>query len=698
MSPRSRRTRALGRNSGAELVRRAACGVALLVLAFAGTPRGLLAQEVESRYQLAVTQFYQAQREAAGSAEQRAARWRAVAQTFQRIDRDAPTSPRAGDALYSAALALREAWLAGKTPQDAAEALAAFRDFSAGYPAHKLADDSLMHQAALLELQPDGKAQARDVYQQVVQRTPPSAQAPLARARLLALQRETRASAALDAGKDESEPGQSPAAPNPARSGQGDSAPNPSAAGSALAKAGGPVRLKRVQVLSALQFTRVILTTDRPVQPKVTSAPKGAEAHAAQSAPFLLDFAKTQADPHLALPSFGEDGVLRNLTVTARKGHTLRLAFQVEALERYEVKTFELPVETKFVVDLYPQRKAQGLTGPAGAEAQSPNRAESVGSSTASAPRKGGRASGGPSVRRGPSTAPGGAPDRAGEAAASAVRPDSAASDAERLSLKASLGLKVRTVMIDPGHGGHDPGAMAFGLQEKDLALAIALALRDQIRMQHPDIRVGMTREEDRFIPLVRRPKLAKAFGADLFISIHLNASPAERLHGVETYFLNLTSDASALAVAARENATSEKKVSDLNVILLDLLRDTNILESSKLAQSLHTELLDALKPAHAVRDLGVKQAPFMVLIGAEMPSVLVEAGFVTNRAESDLLKDADYLKRIANGIYAGLDRYIAGEDIAQARPRAPLLSQVSAPLAAAADAPARKRSALVAR
>jgi N-acetylmuramoyl-L-alanine amidase len=245
------------------------------------------------------------------------------------------------------------------------------------------------------------------------------------------------------------------------------------------------------------------------------------------------------------------------------------------------------------------------------------------------------------------------------------------------VSLKASLGLKVRTIMLDPGHGGHDPGAMAFGLQEKDLALAIAQRLEAQIRAHHPDVRVGMTREDDRFIPLARRPKLAKAFGADLFVSIHLNASPAERLHGIETYFLNLTSDSSALAVAARENATTEKKVSDLNVILLDLLRDTNILESSKLAQALHTELVDTLKEASPVRDLGVKQAPFMVLIGAEMPSVLVEAGFVTNRSESDRLKTADYLDRIAAGIYAGLDKYIADEDIVQAKPRPRLLSQV---------------------
>jgi N-acetylmuramoyl-L-alanine amidase len=238
-----------------------------------------------------------------------------------------------------------------------------------------------------------------------------------------------------------------------------------------------------------------------------------------------------------------------------------------------------------------------------------------------------------------------------------------------QLTLKSALGLKVRSIMLDPGHGGHDPGAVGFGVQEKEVALRIALRLRALLAERHPDLRVGMTRETDAFIPLQERPLKAKAFGADLFVSIHLNANEIERFHGVETYFLNLTRDSGALQVAARENATTEKHVSDLNEILVDLLRDTTIVESSELAKVLQTSLVGTLHGRHPrVRDLGVKQAPFLVLMGAEMPGVLVEVGFVTNRGENRRLQDDAYLNRIADGIYEGLRRYIERQNIVASR------------------------------
>ena len=616
------------------------------------------AQELESRYQLAVTQFYQVQRDVAGAPEERAARWQAVAQTFQRFHRDAPAHARGADALYSAAIALREAWLAGKNPAQAAAALDAFREFSAAYPNHALADDALMHQAALLEARPGGTMAAVELYRQVARRKPPGSQAARARARLYALQRDQPGPAAAErsqgSASSQTAAAAVPGAEAPARGGDTsaaalsrDAAP-PHAAPPLRS---GPARLKRMQVLAALQFTRIILTIDRPVKPKIERI---------SGTRLRLDFRRLAPDPDFAVPRTAPDGLIRRIEVSALDKQAARLEIEAAALERYELKTFELPLETKLVVDLYPQRPAAAV-------------------------RESGKAPAGTRAREGRTAAARSNPAAAAAAAPATPAPanarraaDPADGEAERLSLKASLGLKVRTLMIDPGHGGHDPGAMAFGLREKDLALAIAQRLRDLVARRHPDVRVGMTRDDDRFVPLARRPKLAKAFGADLFVSIHLNASQVERLHGVETYFLNLTSDATALEVAARENATSERKVSDLNVILLDLLRDTNILESSKLAQALHTELVDSLKEGNPVRDLGVKQAPFMVLIGAEMPGVLVEAGFVTNRSESERLKSGDYLNRIAEGIYAGLDRYMSGEEIVQARSRSRLVSHLA--------------------
>jgi N-acetylmuramoyl-L-alanine amidase len=597
-------------------------------------------QAIEPRYQLAVAQFYQVQHETSGSVPERVVRWQAVAQTFQRIHRDAPADRRGADAEFSAAIALREAWLLSQKPEDASAALTAFRSFTSDYPDSSWSDDSLMHQAAILESQPNGSQEAYALYRKVAMRTPPGREAALARSRLNALLREQRTQ---DSGPET-------AARAPEHKADASSAAIRGTAGTPVvldanagatppsAKKSGPAQLRRLQVLSALQFTRIIVTTDRPVKPKV-------EQTAGDVGQLRLGFKRTESAASLVVPPFSEDGILKGAKFVSWDKKGTQLVLDVGALDRYDIKTFELPVETKLVVDLYP-RKAGAATANAG------NRKRTGSPSNTVATR----------------------------AAQPVAMPpaDAMASDGDRLSLKASLGLKVRSIMLDPGHGGHDPGAVAFGVEEKDLALEIAQRLRAILQKRHPDVRVGMTRNDDRFIPLGQRPKLAKAFGADLFVSIHLNASPAEKLQGVETYFLNLTSDATALRVAARENATSEKKVSDLNVILLDLLRDTNILESSRLAQALHTELVDTLRVGTPVHDLGVKQAPFMVLIGAEMPSVLVEAGFVTNAQESDRLKSDAYLDKIATGIYAGLDKYISNEDIAQAKPRSRLFSHIT--------------------
>ena len=677
MSPRSRQVPMPAGHPVRPRPLRALGVAAALALVGAGllcAPAPVRAQEIESRYQLAVSQFFQVQRAASGAPAERAARWRAVAQTFQRIHRDAPRQRRGGDALFSAAVSLREAWLLTRSAEDAAETVAAFGQFAAELPGSPLAEDAWMHQAALLETQPEGGAAAYELYRKVAARTPPGAQAALARARLNALLREQRTRGeplAARPGDPDAQPltldggGVQFTGPAASRVSAAADAPRPgSKAALQPAPKAGPVQIKRMQVLSALQFTRVIITTSRPVKPRVeqTAGPNGQ---------VRLDFKGALAAPELAMPRPAEDGVLKRATVAPLEGKGTRLVLDVGPLERYETKTFELPVETKLVVDLYPLRQAAAAAGSSKALAR--RRGKAPAQQRALAAR--GDA---PGPSRPSETPPSEAPPAAAPLFETSPAGEPGPGEAVRLSLKASLGLKVRTVMIDPGHGGHDPGAIAFGVREKDLALEIAQRLKAVIEQRHPDVRVGMTREDDRFVPLARRPKLAKAFGADLFVSIHLNASPAEKLQGVETYFLNLTSDASALAVAARENATSEKRVSDLNVILLDLLRDTNILESSKLAQALHTELVDSLKESHPVRDLGVKQAPFMVLIGAEMPSVLVEAGFVTNRRESDRLKTAGYLDRIAGGIYAGLDKYMAGDEIVQSVPRSRLLTRVA--------------------
>lgn len=225
-------------------------------------------------------------------------------------------------------------------------------------------------------------------------------------------------------------------------------------------------------------------------------------------------------------------------------------------------------------------------------------------------------------------------------------------------SLVCQLGLKVKTIVIDPGHGGKDSGAAGFGLKEKDIVLKLAKKLAVRIETQLGKT-VHLTRSEDRFITLERRTKIAKEKGADLFISLHVNANTLDSVEGFETYILNFATDRSAMAVAARENAESDKSVAELQDLLQIIAKNTKIAESRALAQALHKSALTSLNKKYKVRDLGVKEAPFYVLVGTDVPSVLIEIGFLTNQADADRLAQEAYLDQIVEGLVRGLQLYV---------------------------------------
>ncbi len=227
-------------------------------------------------------------------------------------------------------------------------------------------------------------------------------------------------------------------------------------------------------------------------------------------------------------------------------------------------------------------------------------------------------------------------------------------------SLARQLGLKVKTVVIDPGHGGKDGGASAFGLKEKDLVLKLAkkLAVRIEKRL---GLTVHLTRSDDRFITLERRTKIAKDKRGDLFISLHVNANKIPSVEGFETYILNLTTDRSAMAVAARENASSDKSIAELQDILQIIAKNTKIAESRAMAQAIHKAAVRQLNKKYRVRDLGVKEAPFYVLVGTDIPSILVEIGFLTNEKEAARISQEAYLDQIADGLVNGLESYVKG-------------------------------------
>jgi N-acetylmuramoyl-L-alanine amidase len=219
---------------------------------------------------------------------------------------------------------------------------------------------------------------------------------------------------------------------------------------------------------------------------------------------------------------------------------------------------------------------------------------------------------------------------------------------------------KIRRIVIDPGHGGHDPGAVgADGLKEKDVVLEIGAKLSRKIK-QDLGLDVVMTRSTDIFIPLEERTAIANKVNADLFISIHANASLNKAAAGIETYYLNLAKTDKAARVAARENNTSLEKVGLLQNILFDLMANYKINDSARLAEDVQKALCAKVSKNNAgVKNLGVKQGPFYVLVGATMPSILVETAFISNEHEAGLLADQDYQEAIVAGIVEGIREYI---------------------------------------
>jgi N-acetylmuramoyl-L-alanine amidase len=227
-------------------------------------------------------------------------------------------------------------------------------------------------------------------------------------------------------------------------------------------------------------------------------------------------------------------------------------------------------------------------------------------------------------------------------------------------SLAKQLGLGIKRIVVDPGHGGKDCGATGCRrIAEKDITLALAKALKENLEARI-GCKVILTRTGDQFLTLEERTRIANDAKADLFISIHANAHLDKNLSGVETFYLNFAKDQESARVAALENAPSRKTMSDLKALLEKLLFSTKINESAALARQVQRNIVAKLRAkGDKVRDLGVKQAPFRVLLGAQMPGVLIETGFITNPEEEMRLNNAQFRQNLVKGISAGVEAYI---------------------------------------
>jgi N-acetylmuramoyl-L-alanine amidase len=229
-------------------------------------------------------------------------------------------------------------------------------------------------------------------------------------------------------------------------------------------------------------------------------------------------------------------------------------------------------------------------------------------------------------------------------------------------SLIRALGLKIGRIVVDAGHGGHDTGTIGpSGLLEKDLVLDVALRL-GKLLQSRMGADVVYTRDDDTFVPLETRTAIANREQADLFISVHANSSHDPKARGVETYYLNFTTSADALEVAARENAVSDTSIHELQDLVKKIALKEKVEESREFASDVQQSLRAGLSGrGTSMRDRGVKKAPFIVLIGANMPSILAEISFVSNPGDEKRLKTPDYRQKIAESLYRGVARYVGG-------------------------------------
>jgi len=227
-------------------------------------------------------------------------------------------------------------------------------------------------------------------------------------------------------------------------------------------------------------------------------------------------------------------------------------------------------------------------------------------------------------------------------------------------SMVRQLGLGIQRIVIDPGHGGKDPGCIGKkGTYEKDIVLDVCDRLKTLL-LQNKGLEVILTRETDIFVPLENRVVIANQKRADIFISVHANSLPSRKRAGIETYFLNFSQDPNVLKIAAIENATTTQNISQQREILEKIIRTNKQMESRELANQIQKNLVAALASKYQnVKNLGAKGGPFWVLIGGEMPSILVEISHLSNALEEDRLNNPEYRQTVAQGIYDGIKKYM---------------------------------------
>lgn len=601
----------------------------LLLLTLLNSPDTLVAEEnsftshlsaTELRYKKAKDYYYQLRRDK--NIQDNRQNWIEGTSDFRQIYLDDTKGELAANCLFMLATMHYRMYLRFHTQADMDEAITYYSDVWLRFPDNTLADDAIFWTAEIYRLHKNKPEQAAQLYSKQIKRYPDGDKYAQALNRL----REINVTDKIPDSKVLISP----------------------SADSDLTK------VLPIQYWSSDDYTRIVIRSSGPV----THTSKLLEKTAHQPRKLFIDFAHSSIDKQYTASIPVKDGLLQKIQSEQLDPDTVRIALDLESISTYKI--FSLNDPFRVIVDVHGQQKvlSTSKTPPQlkqerveltqkkiPAQTNSPT----SNTSTTAEPQEQYVEQNEPFIvlnennKRKPGTKSSG---------------ENKTIQTE-LSLAQQLGLGVRRIVIDPGHGGKDPGAMGFGLKEKEIALNVALKTADQLQSIYK-YEVIMTRDNDRSLPLEERIAIANTRKADLFVSIHVNAHPNTTTSGVETFYLNLATNTEAMRVAALENATTTMNISDLQDILTDLMQNSKIQESSVLAKYVQSRLVSGLREnRYSTTDLGVKQAPFYVLIGAEMPAVLAEISFISNPQDAKRLRQEKYLEEIARQIAAGIAGYV---------------------------------------
>lgn len=547
--------------------------------------------------------------------------WERVLLQFVQYYENNPKGAHAGEALFMAGKTLAGCYRVSRVADDAWQAVAMYDRLASKCPESTLADDGLLLAGELLEKTLKAPEEAWLRYQRITKMFPAGDVIEQAKAKLKALDRYApppENTTTLDVVK-----------PIP---------PAPSS---------GEVLLSGIRFWSNPGYTRVVID----LSSSASFTTNFLKADPVENLPPRLFFDITPAtlDPALKAPTIVDDGLLRRIRTGVPENGKVRVVLDLVSIGQHKV--FPLNDPYRIVIDISGEKVVEikaleaSLQAPPSAVA-----APTASSSTSVALPESLRQQ----VPRGDAIAK----------ILDTVEP----SPPPAITTKPVV-TSLRRIVVDAGHGGKDPGAIGpNGLREKDVTLAIARKLAVKLR-ETLACDVVLTRDNDVFLPLEERTAIANKVGADLFLSVHANAAPNRQAFGVETYYLNFSKNDKAAAVAARENGTSLREVGDLEQILFDLMANAKINESSRLAAEIQKSLVEQLGERYdEVRDLGVRQGPFYVLLGATMPSVLVETAFISHPREERRLNSRSFQDQSASAIAAAVKNFALSHKLIASR------------------------------